>query len=198
MPADPSARASDLAAAALTRSSRALVALRTLAATIPDDALLDIITQPTDLASLRALIAAADAARPPAEPLLAAALDRGRDATADLLAQEGGALTLSGVATMLCVPIATIYRREAHHTILAIPTENGLRFPACQFVGATTLNGIPAVVKAMTPHGSVVTLSFLLSPSARLPDDARPIDLLRAGRVAEVIDAASRYGEHGG
>jgi hypothetical protein len=38
----------------------------------------------------------------------------------------------------------------------------------------------------------------LLSPSARLPDDARPIDLLRVGRVAEVLDAASRYNDHGG
>jgi hypothetical protein len=196
MPADPATRASDLAAAALTRAIRAVTALRSL--TLPDDAWVDIITQPTDIASLRALIAAADAARPPAEPLLAAALERGRDATADLLAQEGGALTLDGVATMLCVPVATIYRREAYHTILAIPTADGLRFPVCQFVGSAMLNGIPAVVKAMTPHGSVVTLSFLLSPSARLPDDARPIDLLRVGRVAEVLDAASRYGDHGG
>jgi len=198
MPTDPSTRANGLAAAALTRALRAITALRPLAVALPGDALLDIITQPTDLASLRALIAAADAARPPAEPLLAAALDRGRDATADLLAQEGGALTLNDVATMFCVPIATIYRREAYHTILAIPTDDGLRFPACQFVGSAMLKGIPAVVKAMAPHGPIVTLAFLLSPSARLPDGARPIDLLRSGRVVEVFDAASRYGEHGG
>lgn len=201
MPTDPSASASDLAAAALTRALRAVTALRTLAATIPDDALLDIITQPTDLASLRALIAAADAARPPAEPLLAAALDRGRDATEQLIAEAGGALTVSEAAILLDLHPETITAWGRSHILLMLPGEDGPRsdrYPSCQLRNGAPLPGLTEVLCAMASHGPVVTLSFLLSPSARLPDDARPIDLLRVGRVAEVLDAASRYGEHGG
>ncbi len=208
MPADPSACASDLAAAALTRALRAVTALRSLAVTIPDDTLFDIITQPTDLASLRALVAAADAARPPAEPLLAAALDRGRDATEQFLKEAGGALTTSEAALLLGLYPQTVTSRGRSNLLLVLPGEDGPRsdrYPRCQFTEArpslptfTVLPGLSKVLQAMASHGPVVTLSFLLSPSARLPDDARPIDLLRAGRVAEVLDAASRYGEHGG
>jgi hypothetical protein len=201
MPADPSTRASDLAAAALTRALRAITALRTLAATIPDDALLDIITQPTDIASLRALLAAADAARPPAEPLLAAALERGRDATEQLLKEAGGALTTSEAALLLGLYPQTVTSWGRSHLLLVLPGEDGPhsdRYPRCQISGGAPLPGLAKALQAMASHGPVVTLSFLLSPSARLPGDARPIDLLRAGRVAEVIDAASRYGEHGG
>jgi hypothetical protein len=208
MPTDPSTRASDLAAAALTRALRAITALRALAATIPDDALLNIITQPTDIASLRALVAAADAARPPAEPLLAVALDRGRDATDRLLKEAGGALTTSEAALLLGLYPQTVTSWGRSHLLLVLPGEDGPhsdRYPRCQFTEArpslptfTVLPGLSKVLQAMASHGPVVTLSFLLSPSARLPDDARPIDLLRAGRVAEVLDAASRYGEHGG
>jgi hypothetical protein len=208
MPTDPSTRASDLAAAALTRALRAITALRTLAATIPDDALLDIITQPTDIASLRALLAAADAARPPAEPLLAAALERGCDATKQLIAEAGDALTVSEAAILLDLHPETITAWGRSHILLMLPGEDGPRsdrYPRCQFTEArpslptfTVLPGLSKVLQAMASHGPVVTLSFLLSPSARLPGDARPIDLLRAGRVAEVLDAASRYGEHGG
>ena len=208
MPTDPSTRASDLAAAALTRALRAITALRTLAATIPDDALLDIITQPTDLASLRALIAAADAARLPAEPLLAVALERGRAATEQLLKEAGSALTTSEAALLLGLYPQTVTSWGRSNLLLVLPGEDGPRsdrYPRCQFTEArpslptfTVLPGLSKVLQAMASHGPVVTLSFLLSPSARLPDDARPIDLLRAGRVAEVLDAASRYGDHGG
>jgi hypothetical protein len=206
MPTDPSTRASDLAAAALTRALRAVTALRTL--TLPDDAWVDIITQPTDLASLRALIAAADAARPPAEPLLAAALERGRAATKQLIAAAGGALTVSEAAILLDLHPETITAWGRSHILLMLPGEDGPRsdrYPRCQFTEArpslptfTVLPGLSKVLQAMASHGPVVTLSFLISPSARLPDDARPIDLLRVGRVAEVLDAASRYGDHGG
>jgi hypothetical protein len=201
MSTDPSTRASDLAAAALTRSSRALVALRPLAATIPEDTLLDIITQPTDLASLRALIAAADAARPPTEPLLAAALERGRDATEQLIAEAGGALTTSEAAILLGLYPQTVTSWGRSNLLLVLPGEDGPRsdrYPRCQFSGGARLLGLAEVLRAMAPHGPVVTLAFLLSPSARIPGDARPIDLLRAGKFAEAIDAASRYGDHGG
>jgi len=200
MPTDPSTRANDLAAAALTRALRAITALRAL--TLPDDAWLDIITQPTDLASLRALIAAADAARPPAEPLLAAALERGRDATEQLLKEAGGALTTSEAALLLGLYPQTVTSWGRSHLLLVLPGEDDPitdRYPRCQFSdGRVPLPGLSKALQAMANHGPVVTLSFLLSPSARLPDDARPIDLLRAGRVAEVLDAASRYGDHGG
>jgi hypothetical protein len=208
MPTDPSTRASDLAAAALTRALRAITALRTLAATIPDDALLDIITQPTDIASLRALLAAADAARLPAEPLLAVALERGRAATEQLLKEAGSALTTSEAALLLGLYPQTVTSWGRSNLLLVLPGEDGPRsdrYPRCQFTEArpslptfTVLPGLSKVLQAMASHGPVVTLSFLISPSARLPDDARPIDLLRVGRVAEVLDAASRYGDHGG
>jgi hypothetical protein len=199
MPTDPSTRASDLAAAALTRALRAITALRTL--TLPDDAWVDIITQPTDIASLRALIAAADAARPPAEPLLAAALDRGRDATEQLLKEAGGALTTAQTASVMGLYPQTVTMWGRSRLLLVLPGDGGPstdRYPSCQLRNGAPLPGLTEVLCAMASHGPVVTLSFLLSPSARLPGDARPIDLLRAGRVAEVIDAASRYGDHGG
>lgn len=201
MPTDPSTRASDLAAAALTRALRAITALRPLAVALPGDTLLDIITQPTDLASLRALVAAADAARPPAEPLLAAALERGRDATDQLLKEAGGALTTSEAAILLGLYPQTVTSWGRSNLLLVLPGEDGPisdRYPWCQFSSGAPLPGLSNVLRVMDSHGPAVTLSFLLSPSARLPDDARPIDLLRIGRVAEVIDAASRYGDHGG
>ena len=208
MPTDPSTRASDLAAAALTRALRAITALRPLAVALPGDTLLDIITQPTDLASLRALVAAADAARPPTEPLLDAAIERGRAATDQLFKEAGGALTTSEAARLLTLHPDTITAWGRSHVLLMLPGEDGPnpdRYPRCQFTEArpslptfTVLPGLSKVLQAMDSHGPAVTLSFLLSPSARLPDDARPIDLLRIGRVAEVIDAASRYGDHGG
>ena len=201
MPTDPSTRASDLAAAALTRALRAITALRPLAVALPGDTLLDIITQPTDIASLRALVAAADAARPPAEPLLAAAIERGRAATDQLFKEAGGALTTSEAARLLTLHPETVTAWGRSHVLLMLPGEDGPnsdRYPRCQISGGAPLPGLSKVLQAMASHGPAVTLSFLLSPSARLPDDARPIDLLRIGRVAEVIDAASRYGDHGG
>ena len=72
------------------------------------------------------------------------------------------------------------------------------RYPRCQFTDTGTVHGIERVVAGMAPHGPVVTLSFLISPSPRLAGDARPIDLLRQGRLLSVIYAVESYGEMGG
>jgi hypothetical protein len=186
-------------AAVFTRVRRAVAGLlqRKRAAAV----WLEVVSAPTDVEVLRALIAADRVALGSPEKHLADALERGRVATDRLLIAEGGSLPTAEVAGLLGISVQAVHKRANKHQLLSFPGKGGRdgdRFPKCQFVDGAVLKGIPAVVKGMASHGPEVTLSFLISPSPRLEGDARPIDLLRAGKVAEVLRAVERYGEHGG
>ncbi|QFI70612.1 hypothetical protein EKH55_5738 (plasmid) [Sinorhizobium alkalisoli] len=56
--------------------------------------------------------------------------------------------------------------------------------------------GLKAVRDALQTTNPWTVLNFLVNPDARL-NDRQPIELLRTGDVAPVIEAAIRHGEQG-
>ena len=201
---EPSALEAGIRGAVDQRLSRAVKAL--LATVTAPEFLIDALAEPSDLDVLRRLMGAletSDRGAPALSPEAAlATLPHMSFATREaLLAAEGGCDSAAEVASLLGISVQAVHKRANKHQLLSFPGKGGRdgdRFPRCQFGEGAVLKGIPQVVAGMASHGPEVTLSFLISPSPRLEGDARPIDLLRAGTVAEVLRAVERYGEHGG
>lgn|GEM_PF-6919553 len=201
---EPSALEAGIRGAVEQRLSRAVKAL--LATVTAPEVLIDALAEPFDLDVLRRLMGALETSDPGAPALsheaALATLPQMSFATREaLLAAEGGCDSAAEVAGLLGISVQAVHKRANKHQLLSFPGKGGRdgdRFPKCQFVDGAVLKGIPQVVAGMASHGPEVTLSFLISPSPRLEGDARPIDLLRAGKVAEVLRAVERYGEHGG
>jgi hypothetical protein len=82
--------------------------------------------------------------------------------------------------------------------LLVVPGPNDdFYFPKLQFnADGTVVQGLELISKALRSSSHWALLNFLVTPQTSL-EDARPIDRLRAGAVAEVVDAAGRVGEQG-
>jgi hypothetical protein len=82
--------------------------------------------------------------------------------------------------------------------LLAIPGPNNRRrYPTVQFnPDGVVVDGLREVRDALPSRSPWMMLNFLVNPDARL-QQRRPIDLLKAGEVGSVIEAAKRLGEQG-
>lgn len=129
------------------------------------------------------------------DPLAGARL-RGLDAKRKLVEAAGGTLSSSEVAKALQITRQAVDKRRKEGTILAVELgKKGFRYPAWQI-------GLPHLAKVLGTLGgrdSWERLSFFLNPSALL-DGRTPLDVLQDGRheIADVLRAASVYGEQGG
>lgn len=127
------------------------------------------------------------------------ALKRGKLIAEDDLQGSGGAYDLDKVCQVLHgASIETINHRVRDGSLLAVPGPGDtLNFPVIQFLAdGSVVSGLKAVQDAFPTQNRSVFFNFLIHPDQRL-GDRKPIDLLKAGEIDTVLEAARRVGEQG-
>ena len=116
-----------------------------------------------------------------------------------LLSAEGGAVPVTAAMTFLGLKSRqAVQQRRARGKLLGLPLGgSAYLYPVWQFNQQGVIPGLSEVLAALERLDPWGQAAFLLSGDARL-DGLRPLDVLRAGRVAEVVTAARQYGEQGG
>jgi hypothetical protein len=148
------------------------------------------------VAPARASDIAASAFAPDAR---ARAMLRGVEIAQEDLRHAGGAFELGEVRSLLRgISRQRIDRRVREGSLLAVPgPSNRRRYPTAQFnPDGTVVEGLKQVCEALPTKNPWSMLNFLVAPEARL-GGRKPIDLLRAGDVESVVEAARRWGRQG-
>jgi hypothetical protein len=176
---------------------RAINAVMTLA-TLSEDSVVDATAAPTDLAALvRALRSdelLEDLSR--AEPL-ASAFIRGIEAKRKLIEEHGGTLPAAHVARMIGISRQAVDKRRQSGKLVALATgRHGYRYPVWQFSDSGTLPGLEEALSVLASHDEWMQTLFFVGKHPRL-GNRTPIELLRAGGLIQVLDAARMYGEQG-
>jgi hypothetical protein len=115
------------------------------------------------------------------------------------LRDAGGAYDLDQVRTLMRgVSRQAVDKRVQDGSLLAVPGPSNRRsYPTLQFNrDGNVVPGLKAVREALQSTNPWTILNFLSNPDARL-DNRKPIDLLKSGNLALVLDAARRHGEQG-
>jgi hypothetical protein len=129
----------------------------------------------------------------------AKALLRGRDIVEQDLRSSGGSFDLEEVRRLMHgVSRQRIDRRVREGSLLAVPGPSNKRhYPAIQFTDdGTVVEGLQAVREALPTKNGFAILNFLIHPDRRLAN-RKPIDLLKAGEIDLVVEAARHLGEQG-
>jgi hypothetical protein len=130
------------------------------------------------------------------DPLARAFLD-GLDAKRELLAQNGGVFKTEQVAEYLGITPQAVNRRRMSRQLLALTfRKRGFLYPGWQFTDQGTVPGLDDVLRALAHHDEWMQNVFFISPNVRL-GGCQPLDLLREGRLQDVIEAAKQFGELG-
>ncbi len=129
------------------------------------------------------------------EPL-ASPYMRGWQAQQDLLKQAGGTLSSEQLAQVLGLSRQAVDKRRQAGKLIAIPRgQHRFVYPACQLAEqGGTLPGLEEMLSELGDRDGWMQLS--LSPNIDLDSDS-PLDVLRAGKVEAVLEAAVRFGEQG-
>lgn len=125
------------------------------------------------------------------ESLLAAARTSGRRANQVLLTREGGCVAADAFAAALGITLRALQARLRRGSVLASPSTGSpaLVFPLWQIgPDRRILRGLPRLLCALRQDGknNRACMRFLLRTDVAL-GGARPLDLLRAGRLDEVL-----------
>ncbi|WP_413992579.1 hypothetical protein ACMDCR_11085 [Labrys okinawensis] len=137
-----------------------------------------------------------DAFRPSARAQ--AVLQGIRIAEEDLRA-AGGAYDLDEVMALLHgISRQAVDKRVQEGSLLAVPGPSNRRmYPTIQFQrDGSLVEGLKAVLRALPTDNPWTVLNFLVHPDGRL-GSRKPIDVLKAGEVDLVVEAARRLGEQG-
>jgi hypothetical protein len=130
------------------------------------------------------------------EPLASPYL-KGLRAQRELLQHAGGLMTSEDVAALVSVTRQAVDKRRQSNKLIAIPQgRRGFGYPICQFDSKGPLRGLEEMLDALHVSDGWMQLTFLLSPNADL-ENLSPLELLHAGRIPAVTEAASRFGDHG-
>ena len=187
----------DLVQAFIVRSGRALARI---AERMPRDRLLAAVGASTDtdvlFSSLREAAAIGAEIQPDKPDPLTEALLRGSEMKRDMLKAEGGALSAQRLADHLAITPQGLGRKRERNQVFWLDVGDGYVYPAFQIGKGGLLRGIREVLDAFTVDDPWMRVNFMLTGDARL-GGKRPIDLLRNGKIDEVVTAAAAYGEHG-
>lgn len=115
------------------------------------------------------------------------------------LKASGGAYSLEQVQELMRgVTRQAVNNRVRDGSLLAVPgPSNRAVYPVVQFTSdGSPVGGLKAIREALQTNSSGMLLNFLVHPEARL-DGEKPIDLLKAGRLEKVIEAAQHVGIQG-
>jgi hypothetical protein len=127
------------------------------------------------------------------------ALLRGVERAEQDLRDSGGALDLGQVRTLLRgVSRQSVEKRVREGSLLAaLGPGNRRYYPAAQFQDdGSIVPGLREVMAALPTRNGYAVLNFLIRPDTRL-GGRRPIDLLKAGEIDLVVEAARGMGEPG-
>ncbi len=116
------------------------------------------------------------------------------------LKRSGGAFGIDQVRSLLRgISRQAIDKRVQDGSLLAVPGPSNHRsYPTLQFNrDGSIVAGLREVRRALPVESPWAVLNFLANSDDRL-NGHRPIDLLRAGEVERVVEAARLYGEPGG
>ncbi len=130
-----------------------------------------------------------------ATPLLAAQL-RAVEVKRRLLEAEGGTISAEDAGRLLGMSRQAVDKKRRGGQLLALPVGSRQRYPVWQFKDGAMLPGLADVLAALRTSSAWVQAAFFLSRNTRL-GETRPLDLLRQGRIDEVVRAARTHGEHG-
>lgn len=125
------------------------------------------------------------------------ALLKGIQIAQEDLRDAGGTYDLHEVRTMMRgVSRQAVNKRVKEGSLIAVPGQGNHRcYPTVQFMqDGTIVPGLKAVREALQTTNPWMVLNFLIHPDDRLSAQ-KPIDLLKAGKVSSVIEAAKRHGE---
>ncbi len=139
---------------------------------------------------------ASDAYQPDAR---ARALLQGVKLVEEDLSSSGGAYSLTEVqALMRGITRQAINNRVREGSLLAVPgPSNRATYPAVQFMNdGMPVDGLKEVRDALGTVNSWMVLNFLVSPEPKL-SGRKPIDLLKAGKLKQVLEVARRFGLQG-
>jgi hypothetical protein len=138
----------------------------------------------------------ANRARSAADPLERARL-RGIAARERLLNAEGGSLTISQVEQLLGISRQAIHKRCSKGKLIALTTsKRGYLFPRWQFAENDILPGLESALAAFDESEPWMQAAFMLNPNIWL-DGASPLEMLRQGKIEDVLVAARASGEQG-
>lgn len=87
-------------------------------------------------------------------------------------------------------------RRRAGRLLALSMGKRGYLYPVWQFTQGGTLRGLEETLDAFQDIGPWAQLAWFISPNTRLGGEP-PLDMLRAGEIGRVVEAASVYGEQG-
>ncbi|MEA2891482.1 MAG: hypothetical protein QOI05_2275 [Bradyrhizobium sp.] len=115
------------------------------------------------------------------------------------LRKAGGTYDLAQVRTLMQgVSRQAVDKRVQEGSLLAVPGPSNRRsYPTLQFnPDGTIVEGLKAVCAALPTSNPWTILNFLAHPDDRL-QGRKPIDVLKAGNVELVVEAARRLGQQG-
>ena len=121
-----------------------------------------------------------------------------RIAQADLR-EAGGAYDLDQVRTLLHgISRQAVDKRVQEGSLFAVPGPSNRRsYPTLQFNrDGTVVDGLKAMLAALPTRNPWTILNFLARPDERL-NKRKPIDVLKAGEVELVVQAARRFALQG-
>jgi len=126
---------------------------------------------------------------------LADAVRRGRPKWLEVMASEGGVVSAQQMGTLLGISRQAVDKRRRTGTLLGFQDRGtAYLYPVWQVRDGAVLPGLERVLAALKEgeHGAKSQFIFFLSPDV-VPDDARPLDLLRSGTEEDIHRA-----EHAG
>lgn len=129
----------------------------------------------------------------------ARALLRGIEIVEQDLKASGGAFSLLEVCTLMRgVSRQAVHKRANEGSLLAVPgPSNRNVYPVVQFsTDGMPVDGLKEVREALGTRSPWMLLNFLIHAEPRL-DGMKPIDLLKAGKLDAVLEAARRMGTQG-
>jgi hypothetical protein len=128
----------------------------------------------------------------------ARALLRGAEAIAEDLEAAGGTFDLEAVCSLTRLTRQAIHKQVTDGRLLAVPgPSNRNVYPVAQFNNdGRPVDGLKEVRDVLGSRSPWMLLNFLVNPEARL-GNRKPIDLLRAGELDAVIEAARGVGTQG-
>lgn len=183
-------------------AARVLRAIAHLLETSDQRTLAEAASAPSDYAALLAVLSRPEVVQDlqqesgsNGDPLLPARL-AGLRAREQLLAAGGGVYTAAQLADLLGVTRQTIDHRRQRAKLLAVRLgRRGNVYPAWQIDDAgNVLDGLDVVLGELRGFDPWTQVAFMLNPNTWL-DDETPLAALRRGRVEQVREAASLYGE---
>jgi hypothetical protein len=112
---------------------------------------------------------------------------------------SGGAYDLAAVQSLLHgISRQAVDKRVREGSLLAVPGPSNRRsYPTVQFLNdGSVIDGLKALQELLPTKSPWLVLNFLVNPEPRL-NGRKPIDLLRAGKLEPVLEAARRMGVQG-